>query len=142
MINLRLKEERLRLKKKQPEFAECAGTKKRTLIDWEQGVSAPSVPQLAALAEIDVDVVYVLTGIRVAESARKNISLMLSTTAQVDPDGSTDLSQLALQAALDIAAAAEKQAAEVEALRVKFNALDDAGRAAVESMMDLLLTKK
>lgn len=64
MINLRLKEERERLCLTQPMFAEAAGAKKRTLIDWEKGISSPTAVQLSALAEVGVDVVYVLTGQR------------------------------------------------------------------------------
>ena len=66
VINERLKEERERLNLTQPAFAEAAGAKKRTLIDWEKGVSSPTGVQLAALAGIGVDVSYVLTGQRTA----------------------------------------------------------------------------
>lgn len=64
MIGDRLKAERERLGLTQPEFAEVAGAKKRTLIDWEKGVSSPTAVQLAALATVGVDVLYVLTGER------------------------------------------------------------------------------
>lgn len=63
-IASRLKEERERLGLTQPVFAEAAAAKKRTLIDWEKGVSSPTAVQLAALAAIGVDVAYVLTGSR------------------------------------------------------------------------------
>ncbi|CUI71400.1 helix-turn-helix transcriptional regulator [Achromobacter xylosoxidans] len=63
-IASRLKEERERLGMTQPVFAEAASAKKRTLIDWEKGVSSPTAVQLAALATIGVDVAYVLTGSR------------------------------------------------------------------------------
>lgn len=62
MIGERLKQERERLKLTQPEFAEAAGAAKRTLIDWEKGVSSPTAVQLSALADIGVDVLYVLQG--------------------------------------------------------------------------------
>ena len=64
MIGDRLKAERERLGLTQPAFAELAGSKKRTLIDWEKGVSSPTAVQLVALAESGVDVLYVLTGQR------------------------------------------------------------------------------
>lgn len=64
MIGDRLKEERERLGLTQPGFAEVAGAKKRTLIDWEKGVSSPTAVQLAALVAIGVDVLYVVTGQR------------------------------------------------------------------------------
>lgn len=62
MIGQRLKQERQRLKLTQPEFAELALTKKRTLIDWEKGVSSPTAPQLSAMANAGVDILYVITG--------------------------------------------------------------------------------
>lgn len=66
MIGERLKSERERLGMTQPDFAEAAGAKKRTLIDWEKGASSPTAVQLAALASIGVDALYVLTGQRAA----------------------------------------------------------------------------
>ena len=64
MIGDRLRQERERLGLTQPAFADAAGGKKRTLIDWEKGVSSPTAVQLAALAGIGVDVLYILTGQR------------------------------------------------------------------------------
>lgn len=64
MIDVRLKEERERLSMSQTAFAEAAGAAKRTLIDWEKGVSSPTAVQLSALSKIGVDVLYVLTGAR------------------------------------------------------------------------------
>jgi transcriptional regulator with XRE-family HTH domain len=64
MLGNRLREERDRVGMTQPVFAEAAGAKKRTLIDWEKGVSSPTATQLEALAAIGVDVLYVLTGRR------------------------------------------------------------------------------
>ncbi len=64
MIGERLREERERLELTQPAFAEAAGAKKRTLIDWEKGVSSPTAVQLSALSEIGADVLYILTGQR------------------------------------------------------------------------------
>lgn len=62
MIDVRLKEERERLGLSQPLFAQAAGAAKRTLADWEKGVSSPTAVQLSALAKVGVDVLYVLTG--------------------------------------------------------------------------------
>lgn len=62
MLGARLKKERERLGLTQPAFADVAGAKKRTLIDWEQDVSSPTAVQLAALAAVGVDALYVLTG--------------------------------------------------------------------------------
>ncbi|OWJ91096.1 hypothetical protein B6S59_25325 [Pseudomonas sp. A46] len=64
MLGERLKEERQRLKLTQPELAEAAGAKKRTVIDWEKGVSSPTAVQLEALALVGLDVLFVVTGSR------------------------------------------------------------------------------
>ena len=69
MIGVRLKEERERLGLTQPAFAEIANAKKRTLIDWEKGISSPTAVQLSALSGAGVDVLYVLTGQRSASAA-------------------------------------------------------------------------
>lgn len=72
MISQRLKEERGRLGLTQPDFAELAGVKKRTLIDWEKGVSSPTAVQLSALYAAGADVQYILTGIRTNALAEQN----------------------------------------------------------------------
>ena len=77
MIGDRLKAERERLELTQPTFAEMAGAKKRTLIDWEKGVSSPTAVQLAALAKVGVDVLFILTGQR---------SQPVPATAELRPD--------------------------------------------------------
>jgi transcriptional regulator with XRE-family HTH domain len=70
VVGIRLKEERERLGLTQPEFAEIAGAKKRTVIDWQNGASSPTAVQLAALAGAGVDIAYVITGFR-AKAHRK-----------------------------------------------------------------------
>jgi len=64
MIGIRLKEERTRLRLTQPIFAEYALAKKRTLIDWEKGVSSPTAMQLAGLSLKGADIQYICTGVR------------------------------------------------------------------------------
>lgn len=64
MIGERLKEERKRVGLTQPELAEIASSAKRTVIDWEKGVSSPTAAQLAALASAGLNVLYVVTGQR------------------------------------------------------------------------------
>jgi transcriptional regulator with XRE-family HTH domain len=64
MIGERLKEERERLGYTQDNFSAAAGAKRRTLVDWERNASSPTAVQLSALADIGVDVQYVVTGMR------------------------------------------------------------------------------
>src|SRR2546427_5026692 len=60
-IGTRLKSERERLGLTLPEFAELAGAKKNTVIDWQRDASSPPAAKLAALADAGVDPLYVLT---------------------------------------------------------------------------------
>lgn len=62
-LGQRLKEERERLGLTVVAFAEAAGAKKNTVIDWQKDVSSPPAVKLSALADIGVDVLYVLTGV-------------------------------------------------------------------------------
>jgi transcriptional regulator with XRE-family HTH domain len=65
MLNSRLKEERTRLGLTQQAFAEFSLAKKRTIADWEKGVSSPTAVQLEALAkEVGADIQYIVTGVR------------------------------------------------------------------------------
>lgn len=63
-IGERLKAERDRLGRTQPDFAALAGASKRTLQDWERGVSSPTAAALKALSASGVDVRWVITGSR------------------------------------------------------------------------------
>src|SRR5690606_29605746 len=64
----RLREERDAMGLSQPKFAAIAGTTKQTLFSWETDKTAPSASQLADFAAAGVDVVYILTGTRQAQS--------------------------------------------------------------------------
>ena len=66
MIGIRLKEERERLALTQEAWGAIAGAARRTVSDWEKGVSSPNTVQLSALSEMGLDVLYVVTGARSA----------------------------------------------------------------------------
>lgn len=68
-IGERLKEERDRLKLSQPALAEAAGTTKKTQIDYEKDKTQPKANYLAKVAEMGVDVAYVITGMRLENVA-------------------------------------------------------------------------
>lgn len=63
-ISKRLLEERKRLKMNQTDFAEKAGTTKKSQIEYEKERLPAFAAYLAAIAEAGVDVQYVLTGRR------------------------------------------------------------------------------
>ncbi|WKE65054.1 helix-turn-helix transcriptional regulator [Gallaecimonas kandeliae] len=87
MLGARLKEERERLGLTQPVFAAQADTKKGTVINWEKDASSPTAVQLAALAKIGVDVLYVVTGQRtqqvLSEEMAEIITLYQAAPIQV-----------------------------------------------------------
>lgn len=116
MIGERLRQERERLSLTQPTFAEAAGAKKRTLIDWEKGVSSPTAVQLSALAAIGVDVLYVLIGQR-SQAATPQAELppreraLLENYQNTDADGQRHIESTALFAAKSAAKTGRKKAA-------------------------------
>lgn len=63
-IGSRLRDERSRLGLSQTALGEIVGASKRTVIDWEKGATSPTSAQLADLAEIGLDPLYVLVGQR------------------------------------------------------------------------------
>lgn len=61
----RLRGERERLSLNQEQLAAAAGVSARSVISWEQGAGGgPKASALASLAEVGVDVRYVITGSR------------------------------------------------------------------------------
>lgn len=126
-IGERLKEERERLRMTIPQFADAAGAKKNTVIDWQKDVSSPPGARLAALAEIGVDVNYVLTGVRrsVYEVIRDDI-VKAKKELGMDFIGEKPLTEYDLR---------------TKAFIDEFAALDDSGKEAVEAMIKALSKK-
>lgn len=65
----RLREERLRTGRSQVEFAEWGGASENSQTAYEKGRTPPTVAYLLRLGEQGVDIGYVLTGRRSAESS-------------------------------------------------------------------------
>lgn len=63
-LSSRLREERTRLGLSQVEFGRLGGVGKHAQINYEAGRRTPDASYLTAVAEIGVDVLYVLTGVR------------------------------------------------------------------------------
>ncbi|MEL7653793.1 MAG: helix-turn-helix domain-containing protein [Stutzerimonas stutzeri] len=68
-IGERLKEERNRVGANQTVFAEQCGVTKNTQLAYEKGERSPDANYLAAAAAAGVDVLYVVTGVRVEQAA-------------------------------------------------------------------------
>lgn len=69
---MRLKEERERLGLSQEKFGSIGGVLKRAQINYENGERSPDSAYMAAIASAGVDVLYVLTGQRVAAMPAEN----------------------------------------------------------------------
>ncbi|GAB2927900.1 helix-turn-helix domain-containing protein [Hafnia psychrotolerans] len=67
-IGERLREERERLGLSQAAIGEIAGIRKQTQLKYEKGDNSPDAAYLATLSKFGLDVLYVVTGIRSAET--------------------------------------------------------------------------
>ncbi|TDQ92405.1 helix-turn-helix domain-containing protein [Paraburkholderia silvatlantica] len=61
-FSIRLKQERRRLGMNQTEFASAGGVQKQAQFTYEKGLRYPDASYLAGIAEVGVDVLYLLTG--------------------------------------------------------------------------------
>ena len=68
-IGSRLREERLRLRMNQDEFATAGGVQRRAQSGYESGERSPDATYLAGVAALGVDVSYVVTGRHAAGSS-------------------------------------------------------------------------
>ncbi|SEA66183.1 hypothetical protein SAMN05192564_102603 [Paraburkholderia sartisoli] len=59
---VRLKQERRRLDLNQAELANAGGVQKHAQLNYEKGLRYPDASYLAGIAEVGVDVLYLLTG--------------------------------------------------------------------------------
>lgn len=68
-IGERLREERERLRLSQAAFGEIGGVKANAQGKYENGERFPAADYLQAVAEVGVDVLYVVTGVRAPQPA-------------------------------------------------------------------------
>lgn len=75
MINIgeRLKEERLRLKLSQEDICTAADINRRSQSNYESGQRSPDALYLSRIAELGIDVNYILTGKRAAADLPTNV---------------------------------------------------------------------
>lgn len=102
-IGTRIRKVREAMKVSQDDFAGMGGVGKRTQIYYEQGKRNPDARYLVGLGAKGVDILYILTGYEAPEDVRKNVSLMLQTTAAVEPSADGPLSEQAMTAMAGIA---------------------------------------
>jgi transcriptional regulator with XRE-family HTH domain len=85
-IGERLREERERLNLTQPAMAEAAGTTKQTQHAHETNRTPPKASYLAAIAELGVDVAYVVTGARASNAASTPTEMALLDNYRNSPE--------------------------------------------------------
>lgn len=88
-ISERLREERERLGKTQPEFGALAGVKKQAQLRYEKGERSPDAAYLSAAASSGVDVLYVLTGRREKQPMAQAQATASAVTEQAGGYGMT-----------------------------------------------------
>lgn len=88
-ISERLREERERLGKTQPEFGALAGVKKQAQLRYEKGERSPDAAYLSAAASSGVDVLYVLTGRREMQPMAQAQATASAVTEQAGGYGMT-----------------------------------------------------
>lgn len=83
-IGTRLRDERIRLGLSQTAFGNYGGVRKNTQSKYESNERAPDALYLANVAQHDVDVQYVITGVRKAE-ADDDVAELLRKWIQLSP---------------------------------------------------------
>ncbi|MGY4638180.1 helix-turn-helix domain-containing protein [Pseudomonas sp. TE24901] len=104
-ISIRLKEERARLKLSQTDLGAVGGVGKTTQINYEKGVGSPDATYLAAVSELGVDILYVVTGERKPQMA-DSLSIEAARFLEVYEQVNDDDRQVLLRMASAFAAAA------------------------------------
>ena len=84
-IGERLREERERLRLNQEQFGEIGGVRKQSQLLYEKGERHPDSQYLAAIAAAGVDVLFVLTDIRL--DAHNRLAKMQATIERVHREG-------------------------------------------------------
>lgn len=92
----RLKAERERLSLSQTSFAEVCGVQKRSQINYEKGERSPDMAYIAALiaADIGVDVLYVITGVRSGNTATTPVEMAYLRNCRALPTAEARLAGL------------------------------------------------
>ncbi|MDU9414827.1 helix-turn-helix transcriptional regulator [Pseudomonas sp. zfem005] len=97
-LGIRLREERLRLKLNQTDFAALAQVAKNSQLNYEKGERSPDADYLAAIASAGVDVLYVVTGEK-AQSTGGGLSAqefqLLSGFRSLSPEDQAVLARVA-----------------------------------------------
>lgn len=86
-VGFRLKQERQRLSMSQDDFSAVCGMKRRAQMSYEHDERSPDAEYLRALAEIGVDIQFVITGIASMSTLSKDENELLVTYRSLDVKG-------------------------------------------------------
>jgi transcriptional regulator with XRE-family HTH domain len=95
-MGARLREERERLGFNQTAFGEVAGVRKQAQLNYEKGERNPDAAYLAAIAAAGADVLYILTGQRMAGAVpalSRDEAIVLDHYRHCDDDGKAFMKQ-------------------------------------------------
>lgn len=82
----RLREERKRTGLNQADFAKAGGVHRNSQTEYETGKTPPNADYLSAVAELGVDVRYLLTGVRTTASLTASEAEVLSVARDLNDD--------------------------------------------------------
>lgn len=133
-----LKEERRRVGLSQAGLGALIGGSERGVQDWERGVSQPNATYLTAMAAAGMDVLYVLSGVRMSEEQLEVSALAARATLDATAKSSDRdrLAQLNIEA-MRLALVPPISAGETDLVR-RYRALGPDGQVAVERMIEAL----
>jgi transcriptional regulator with XRE-family HTH domain len=136
-LGARLREERDRLKLTQPEMAALVGVRKGTQIAWEKGASAPDAAQLNVLLARGVDVIYVLSGLRVPKESLSVFRAAAQATegARLRPDELEEVRRLNVEALIKHAAQSALSAEEARLID-RFRSATSEGRGTIKTVAE------
>lgn len=97
----RLREERVRLNLSQDALAGAGGVQRRAQVNYESGERSPDSRYLSGVADLGIDVLYVLTGRR--EGGRQAQSMTMGVPALYDAKSGSGAALLAAQAQVQLA---------------------------------------
>lgn len=84
-IGTRLKEERLRLKFSQTEFAGIGGVQRDAQLRYEKGMRFPDAAYLSAIAKSGADVTYIITGRHATDMLNPKETTILESLRAASP---------------------------------------------------------
>lgn len=131
----RLKAERVKRGSTQDDMAAALGVSKRSYCAYEAGETAPSAKLLAALASMNIDIAYLLTGIDAKAQGRLATLERSLEQASQHVDSFEDIKRLgtAMNAQMKAQAPAAQQNPRLQKLIDNYENTDESGKKIIEA---------